>query len=211
MPLATESSSHMSVPTRPNPFDHGYYGSDELREFGFASVGENVQIARNCLIVGLANIRIGSHVRIDDYVQIIATSGHVTLGSYIHIGGGSYLSGAGGITIEDFAGLSQGVRVYSITDDFLGHHLTNPTVPRKYLGLKIAPVVLARHVIVGSGSVILPGCTIGEGSSVGALSLVTDDLVPWGVHVGSPAKQIRRRSEDLLALEKQLLAERSGG
>jgi galactoside O-acetyltransferase len=204
-----ENSRQMSRPVPSNPFDHGYYESEELREFGFAKVGENVKIARNCLIVGLANISIGSHVRIDDYVQIVAATGHVTIGSYIHIGGGSYLSAAGGITFSDFSAISQGVRIYSITDDYSGGHLTNPLVPRKYLGLKIAPVVLGRHAIVGSGSVILPGCDIGEGASVGALSLVTRSVPPWSVCLGIPAKRLWARSKDLLELERQFLAERA--
>ncbi|TGS72469.1 acyltransferase, partial [Mesorhizobium sp. M8A.F.Ca.ET.181.01.1.1] len=102
------------------------------------------------------------------------------------VGGMCFLAGGGGIQMEDFSGLSQGVRVYSTSDDYSGAALTNPTVPREYLNMKIAPVRLGRHVIVGSGSVILPGCVLGEGVSVGAMSLVTKNLEPWGVYFGSP-------------------------
>ncbi len=62
-----------------NPFDPGYYCSEELRTFGFGSVGKNVQIARNCTIIGLPNISIGNHVRIDAYTAIIAPRGYVRL------------------------------------------------------------------------------------------------------------------------------------
>jgi len=189
-----------------NPFDRGYYGSDELKTFGFATVGHDVWISKICTIIGLPNIAIGSHVRIDDKVTIIAAEGRVSIGSYVHIGECCYLSAAGGITLKDFCGLSQGVRVYSVTDDYEGGHLTNPTVPKEFLGLEIAPVVIGRHVIVGSGSVILPGCTLGEGSSVGALSLVTKSLDAWGVYVGAPARRAKARSRELLELEKQLMA-----
>ena len=96
-------------PGPPNPFDQGYYFSEQLREFGFGSVGDNVQIAKNCTILGLPNIRIGNHVRIDGNVGIIAAKGFVSLGSYIHIGGGSYLAATGGITLSDFSAMSQGV------------------------------------------------------------------------------------------------------
>jgi galactoside O-acetyltransferase len=129
------------------------------------------------------------------------------LGNYIHIGGGCYLGCAGGITLSDFAGLSQGVRIYSSTDNYTGDSLTNPTVPHKYLKTKIAPVVLGRHVIIGSGTVILPGVTIGEGSSVGALSLVSKSLDGWGVYFGAPAKRLKARSKDLLEMEKELITE----
>ena len=105
----------------------------------------------------------------------------------------------------DFSGLSQGVRIYSGTDDYSGQALTNPTVPHQYLNVHIAPVRLGRHVIIGSGSVILPGVTIGEGSAVGALSLVTKSLDDWGIYSGVPVKRLKSRSRKLLELENDLL------
>lgn len=189
-----------------NPFDQGYYGSEELRRFGFGSVGENVSIAKNATIIGLGNITLGNNVRIDGGTVIAAHSGSLALGDYIHIGGGCYLGCAGGITMADFAGLSQGVRIYSGTDDYSGASLTNPTVPARFTEVKIAPVALEKHVIIGSGSVILPGVTIGEGSSVGALSMVAKTLEPWGVYFGAPARKLKARSKALLELERELRA-----
>jgi len=155
-------------------FDPGYYTENDLMKAGFKSVGKNVSIAKNCTIIGLPNISIGDNVRIDGYCSIIAAgTGYVTLGSYIHIGSYCMLSAGDGIVMDDFSGISQGVRIYSRTDDFSGEFLTNPMVPEKYIGLTQGKVELRKHVIIGSGSVILPKVTIGEGSSVGALSLVT--------------------------------------
>ena len=190
----------------PNPFNPGYYHSGELRQFGFRQVGEHVMIAKNATIIGLENISIGDHVRIDGGVVLAAHSGSLVLGNYIHIGGGCYLGCGGGITLADFAGLSQGVRIYSSTDDYSGESLTNPTVPPAYLKVRTAPVALGRHVIVGSGSVILPGVRIGDGSAVGALSLVQRPLDEWGVYAGSPARRLKARSRALLELEQALLA-----
>ena len=193
----------------PNPFDPGYFESDELRYFGFRSVGDNVKIAKNSTIIGLSNITLGNNIRIDGNVVIAAYSGSLELGDYIHVGGGCYLGCAGGVKFASFSGLSQGVRIYSGTDDYTGQALTNPTVPSKYQKLHIAPVVLEKHVIIGSGSVILPGVVIGEGSSVGALSLVTKTLDSWGVYFGSPAKRLKARSKNLLDFEKLLIEETS--
>lgn len=187
-----------------NPFNPGYFESDELRTFGFKQVGENVKIAKNCTIIGLHNIALGDHIRIDGNVVLAAYSGALTLGSYIHIGEGCYLGCGGGVTLDDFSGLSQGVKIYSGTDDYSGKTLTNPTVPDAYKQVKLAPVRLGRHVIVGSGSVILPGVSIGDGSSVGALSLVTKSLEAWGVYFGAPAKKLKERRKDLLKLEEAL-------
>jgi galactoside O-acetyltransferase len=101
--------------------------------------------------------------------------------------------------------LSQRVSIYSATDDYTGTALTNPTVPREYLNVRTAPVHLGRHVIVGSGSVILPGVWIGEGAAVGALSLVHRDLPEWGIYAGTPARRLRDRSKAMLAAEATLL------
>jgi acetyltransferase-like isoleucine patch superfamily enzyme len=195
-----------------NPFDSGFYTEAELRSVGFKSVGSHVQIAKNCNIIGLRNISIGDRVRIDGYCTIVAAgNGWVDLGSFIHIGGYCFLSAGEGIIMEDFSGLSQGVRIYSRTDDFSGKYLTNPTVPSKYTGITGGTVILERHVIIGSGSVILPKVTIGEGSSVGALSLVTKSIGCWGVFFGCPVKRLKSRSKNLLALEDELMKELGQG
>lgn len=186
-------------------FNEGYYNEDDLRTEGFKSIGKNVQIFKNCTIVGIKNISIGDNVRIDAYCSIFAIgTGYLKLGSYIHIGGYCLLSASDGIIMEDFSGLSQRVSIYSRTDDYSGEYLTNPTVPSAYSGGNHGTVVLKKHVIIGSGSVILPNLTIEEGASVGALSLVIKSLSPWGVYAGSPVKRIRDRSQNLLALEDKL-------
>ena len=68
-------------------------------------------------------------------------------------------------------------------------------------------VTLKRHVIIGANSVILPNLTIGEGTSVGALSLVTKDLDPWGIYAGIPVRRLKDRKRDLLEIENRLLSE----
>lgn len=191
-------------------FNPGYWTEAELRKGGFASVGDNVRIAKSCTIVGLENISIGSNVRIDGPSVLSASSGYIRLGSHIHIGGFCFLAGGGGIGMADFSGLSQRVSIYSVTDDYSGKALTNPTIPKQFLRVKSAPVLLGKHAIVGAGCVILPGCEIGEGASVGAMSLVSKSLEAWCIHFGIPAKRLKSRSRDLLEQER-LLMEYFGG
>jgi galactoside O-acetyltransferase len=185
-------------------FHRKYYGDDELHGAGFRSLGKNVRIHQDVNIHGLENISIGSNVRIDAFASIIAT-GPVKIGSYVHIASYTLLSAGEGITLADFSGLSQGVKIYTRSDDYSGHALTNPCVPAAYRRPSSGAVTLQRHVIVGAGSVILPGVTIAEGASVGALSLVTKDLPSWGIYFGSPARRIGQRARHLLELERQLL------
>lgn len=192
-----------------NPFNPGYYDEHALRRFGFASVGRNVQVAKNCTIVDPARIHLGDHVRIDGYCTLIAVGeeASIRIGSYVHIAGYCHLSGGSGIVMEDFSGLSNGVRLYSRSDDYSGEFLTNPCVPKEYLGVISGAITLKRHVIVGAGSVVLPGATVEEGCAVGALSLLRGATEAWGIYAGIPAKRRGERSRALLDKERQLLGD----
>lgn len=183
-----------------------FYSEEELKEIGLAKYGKNVLISRNAVLYNPELLEIGDNVRIDDFTTI---SGKVVLGDYIHIAQfcGLY-GGTEGIFMEDFSGLSSRVVIYATSNDYSGEYLTNPTVPAKYKsGDKNATVRLGKHVIVGTTSVVLPGVTIGEGCSLGAMSMCSKSLEPWGVYVGSPVKRIKERSKKLLELEAQLRAE----
>lgn len=189
------------------PFDQGYHEADELRRLGFARVGEGARVAKNCTIIGLERIELGEAARIDGFTTIVAGGeARVRIGSFTHIGGGCHVAAARDFTMDDFSGLSQGVKVYTASDDYLGEGLTNPQVDAKFRKVTYGAVELGRHVIVGAASVILPGVKIGEGSAVGALSLVAKSLAPWGVYAGVPARRIRARARDLLKLEREFLA-----
>jgi galactoside O-acetyltransferase len=187
-----------------NPFDPGYYSSPELRSFGFARVGENCMVARNCTIIGLANIMLGDNVRIDGFSSLIAPSGRIRIGSHVHVATGCMLGGRAGIELGDFSSLSQGVRIFTAIDDFSGRKLSNSTVPEDLLGVLSAPVRIGRYVPIGSGSMVLPGVDIGEGAAIGAMSLVAQSVEPWLIQSGNPARTTGQRSRDLLALESVL-------
>ena len=187
-----------------NPFDPGYYSSLELRSFGFARVGENCMVARNCTVIGLANITLGDHVRIDGFTSLIAPKGRIKIGSYVHIAGGCMLGARGGIELGDFSSLSQGVRIFTAIDDFSGNHLSNATVPEDLTGVQTAPVSIGRYVPIGSGSIVLPGAVVGEGAAVAAMSLVAQSLQEWTIYAGNPAKPTGKRSRKLLDLVARL-------
>jgi acetyltransferase-like isoleucine patch superfamily enzyme len=189
---------------------HRYLTRREINAFGFAAVGKNVAIDASAFILNPKNITIGNYSRIDAFTTLKA-SGRISMGCYVHIGGYCYLAGNADIELDDFSGLSQGVKIYSTSDDYSGKRLTNPTIPPEYLGLHSASVKLGRHVIVGAGSVLLPGSNIGEGAAIGALSLVNGvALKPWSIYAGCPVRRIKPRKKDLLKLERALLARNAG-
>jgi len=191
-------------------FKHGYYETEFLKTLGFKHIGDNVKIAKNCTIVGFENISIGDNVQIDGNCYLIAQSGFITIGKYIHINRGCYFSASGGILMEDFSGLASNVTIYSATDDYLGASLTGSVVPSKYRILHKGVVRIGKHVLIGTGSVILPNTTLSEGCSLGALSLVTSNktLEEWTVYYGNPVKKYTKRKTNALDLERQLENER---
>ena len=59
--------------------------------------------------------------------------------------------------------------------------------------LPIRPVKIGNDVWLGTRVIVMPGVTIGDGSVVGAGSVVTKDIPPMSVAAGFPAKVIRAR------------------
>ncbi len=180
-----------------------------IAALGFAQVGQHVQISDHATFHGASQICLGDHVRIDDFCVLAAGAGGILIGNYVHLAVAATLIGRGAITLSDFSGLSSRVAIYSSSDDYSGATLTNPTVPEHYTGVMHKDVFLGRHVIIGAGSVILPGVTLEDGVAVGALSLVNRRCTAFGIYAGNPARRIRERSRDLLILEQRFLSERT--
>lgn len=177
----------------------------KLESLGFAALGNDVFISDKASIYNPGNISIGNGVRIDDFCVISAGIGGIEIGNYVHIAIFSSLMGAGRIALHDFAGLSSRVSIYSSNDDYSGASLTNPMVPNQFKNVKSADVELKKHVIVGCGSVVLPGVTLHEGVAIGALSLVTKSFEEFTVCSGVPARRIKARKKDLKELEIKFL------
>jgi galactoside O-acetyltransferase len=184
-----------------------FYSDQDLKNFGFKSIGSNVKIKKNVGIFFTENVSIGNNVRIDDFTIIVASGSDVIIGNNVHIAANCYIAGSDGFEMKDFSGLAPGVMIFSGSDDYSGKKLTNPTIPKKYTGGICGKVTLEKHVIIGAGAVVLPMLTIGEGVSVGALSLVNKTLKPWGVYFGLPVKRLHERSREMLLLEREYLNE----
>jgi acetyltransferase-like isoleucine patch superfamily enzyme len=178
----------------------------DLKDVPFRKIGSNVKIHERASIYGVENISIGNNVRIDDFTLIVAVNGYIEIGSYVQICSHCFLGCNGGVVLDDFVVVSPGTRIFSACDDYSGKKLTGISVPREYTGGLLGKVMLKKHVIIGANSVILPCCSIGEGASIGALSLVNKDLDPWGMYAGVPVRRIKDRGKDLLVLEQKLLA-----
>lgn len=181
-----------------------FLSREALAGVGFAGFGQNVLVSDKASIYNAANIVLGDNVRIDDFCVLSAGKGGIVVGNHVHIAVFSSLIGAGRMILDDFCNLSSRVSIYSSSDDYSGRTLTNPTIPDEFKAVQHGPVQLGRHVIVGSGSVVLPMVTLGTGCAVGALSLVSQSYPEFTIVGGVPAKRIGERRRDLVSLEVKL-------
>ncbi len=144
-------------------------------------------------IINIDNVEFGTDIIIDDYVLIYAKK-KVRIGNHVHIASFTSITGNESFIMEDFTGISQGCRLVTSCDDFKDWGFGNPTIPIEYRNLKNAPIIMERLSLIGANSVVLPGVTIGEGVTVGACSVVTRDLEPWGIYIGN--KRVGERNKD---------------
>jgi galactoside O-acetyltransferase len=185
-----------------------YFDELDLKDFGFKSIGKNVKISSDARIYGPENISIGNNVRIDDFTILSAINGSINIGNYVFIARNSHLSGSLGLEMHDFSSMAANTVIYSASDDYSGDYLTAQSIPQKYTAHIGGPIIIGKHVIIGSSCTVMGPSVIGEGCSLGAMTLVNKDLKPWGVYIGIPAKRLKERKKGLLKLEKKFLFER---
>ncbi|MGD1048875.1 MAG: acyltransferase [Candidatus Krumholzibacteriaceae bacterium] len=88
------------------------------------------------------------------------------------------------VEIDDDVFITRGVVIVA--------HLTPTPFLREFIGgTQFKRVRIGRGAYIGVNAIILPGVTVGEGSIVGAGSVVTKDVPPYSVAVGNPARVIR--------------------
>lgn len=116
---------------------------------------------------------------------------NIELGDRVKFNSGCWVNGFGGLVLEDDANVGPRTLIHT------ANHITSSRdLPMAHQGWDSKPVRIGRDAWIGMGCIILPGVSIGEGAIVGAGSLVTKDVPPFGVAVGSPARVIKYRFPD---------------
>jgi len=168
--------------------------------------GKNVVIGKTVRIRYPELVSIGDNVIIDDFCYI---STQLNISSYVHISSGCKIIGGreSEVSFKSFSTLSPNVVLAARSDDYTSG-IATPLVSEEYKGnISKKHIHIGKHVIIGSNSVLLPGVVANDGSSLGALSLVNNDLESWYLYAGIPSKKIRKRSKSkILTLEKSFLS-----
>lgn len=119
---------------------------------------------------------------------VLHVGNDVQINDYVHIGA------IDSITIKDRVLIASKV---FITDHNHGSYggdtiHTSPLIPPIDRALSSSAVIIEEDVWIGEFVSILPGVTIGKGSIIGTMSVVTKDIPPFSIALGSPAKVIKQ-------------------
>lgn len=117
--------------------------------------------------------KIGCHVGKDVFIgsEVWIDSGHADL---IYIDDHAHVTGRTVLLCH-----KRDLSDYCVGDDYA----TKP--------YQTAPIHLGKGCSTGTGTIIMPGVTIGEGAIIGAGSLVTKDIPTWTIALGRPAKVVK--------------------
>ncbi len=134
------------------------------------------------LLLTLFGARLGTGCHIYPRAVIWAPW-NLVCGSQVGVADGAILYNQATITLGDRSVISQGTHLCTGSHDY-----EDPGFP-----LYAKSIRIGNHAWVAAESFIHPGIRIGDGTVVGARSVVTKDLPPWMVCVGNPCKPIKRR------------------
>ena len=150
-------------------------------------ISPDVKLGRDVRIYAFVNLygcEIGDESRIGTFVEI-QKGAHI--GKRVKISSHTFI--CEGVTIEDEVFVGHGVMF--INDKY--PRSTNPDgSSQTEADWSLVPTLVKRRVSIGSNATILCGVTIGEGSVIGAGSVVTKDVPPKTIVAGNPARILRK-------------------
>jgi acetyltransferase-like isoleucine patch superfamily enzyme len=161
-------------------------GGLRARMSGATSFGPRAVIRGKARFYFNGTVTIGARFQADGFIMPVSI--FVAPGATLSIGTDHYMNG--GSSIEVWHDVRIGSHCLfgpfaSIIDD--NRHEVEPGAI-----LHKGPTILGDNVWLGRGAAVLPGVTIGDGSVIGANSVVTGDIPPGVFAAGAPARVIRK-------------------
>ena len=174
---------------------------EEIRRFKQAVVVRSIAkqmgltMVQGAQIMSIDRLTVGTNVVLDSgcYLHCGNMSwckgmGSIVIGDNSYVGPRSVLFGMGGIRIGSDVMISPVVTITSVQ-----HPTDNVTVPMYRQPRLYGEVVIEDDVYIGSNAVVVPGKRIGRGSVVAAGAVVVDDVEPFSVVAGVPARVVKKR------------------
>jgi acetyltransferase-like isoleucine patch superfamily enzyme len=154
------------------------------------SLGHGVLVGRGVLFTHPETFEIGDGVYLGDQAVLQGRAeGKCVIGERAWIGPQSFLD-ARDLVVGEYVGWGPGARVLGSTH--IGLPVALPIIQTE---LEIRPVRVGPWADIGVNAVLLPGVTIGPGAIVGAGAVVTQDVPPFAVVAGVPARFLRWREK----------------
>ncbi|MCC6797075.1 MAG: acyltransferase [Candidatus Hydrogenedentes bacterium] len=158
----------------------------------FAKLGTGCRfIGRDLTVEG--HVEIGDYSRVREDVKLRASKGaKIIIGKRCLLSWNVIIECGELIEVHDGAGLAEYVRVRD------GTHLIYGTEANwRYVPNYFTPVIIGEDAWIGSGAYVSKGVKIGKGAVIGVGAMVTKDVPPYEIWVGSPARYLRHRTHDL--------------
>lgn len=158
-------------------------------------VGSKSYIANNVQIIGLKNISIGQYCTIGEGSSITLNNREnnelrLTISDNVYIGRNNFFTIGKYMSINDYC-------IFGNNCSFLcsDHDFTNPLMPYALSGATDQKEIrIGANCWLGHNVSIVGHVTIGHGSVIGANSVVLNNIPPFSIAVGNPAKVIKRYS-----------------
>ena len=176
------------------------------------SCGKNVVFGQNVVLRHPHKIHIGHDVVIDDNCLLDAkgeTNRGIRMGNGIFVGRNTILSCKNGdIEIEDGANIGFNCELFSASRVHVGagvlmaaysyaiggdHDFSDPSKSVLAQARSSRGVTLGAGAWIGAGAKVFDGVTVGERAVIGAGAVVRDDVPPYAVAVGLPARVVSTR------------------
>jgi len=169
------------------------------------SIGEKVIIGKTVRIRYPRSVNLENNIIIDDFCYI---STSLSIQSFTHISSGVKIIGGKEslVEMESFSTLAPNVVIAAGSDDY-SDGIATPMIPVEFKGdVEYSNIKIPKHCIIGANSTVLPNSIIGEGTSIGANSVIKGKLDSWSIYAGCPVKKIgKRNKKNILDLESKFL------
>lgn len=165
----------------------------------FKRVGNDFHFSFPLTIYGAENISIGNNFTIGERCKLRTFSNwgnqffspQIVIADNVTIQSDCHISAIDSVIIEDNVLMASFIYISDHSHGKLDYIETQKTPIERSLYSK-GPIRICKNVWIGEKASILPGVTIGEGSIIGANSVVTHDIPPFSIACGAPARIIRR-------------------